>query len=136
MVMTMTVNFTVQEEPLEPTAADGSGPLATFWQAVREIDPESPGEAELPGTAEGQLAELAEAAGLGDVEQTRLTVSLRFASFTDWWEPFTLGVGPAGDYVAGLDEESRADLAAACVRRLPPAPFEVTATAWCIRARS
>jgi SAM-dependent methyltransferase len=116
--------------------AGGTGPLSTFWEGVRDLDPGSPGEAELPGTWEGHLAELAEAAGLRSVESGALTVTLRFASFADWWEPFTLGVGPAGDYVAGLDEKGRADLAAACVRRLPPAPFEASATAWCIRARA
>ena len=30
-----------------------SGPLATFWQAVRELDPAAPGEADLPGTRDG-----------------------------------------------------------------------------------
>jgi hypothetical protein len=110
--------------------------LSTFWQAVRDLDPGSPGEADLPGTWKGHLAELAETAGLRAVASGTLTVTLRFASFADWWEPFTLGVGPAGDYVAGLDEKGRADLAAACVRRLPPAPFEASATAWCFRARA
>jgi SAM-dependent methyltransferase len=114
--------------------AGGGGPLATFWQAVQELDPGSPGEADLPGTREGHLAELAEAAGLRDVESGALTVTLRFASFADWWEPFTLGVGPAGDYVARLGEAARGELAAACVRRLPQAPFEATATAWCVLA--
>ena len=116
--------------------AGGTGPLSTFWEAVRDLDPSSPGEADLPGTWEGHLAGLAEAAGLRAVESGALTVTLRFATFADWWEPFTLGVGPAGDYVAGLDEDDRAALAAACVRRLPPAPFEANATAWCIRAQA
>jgi SAM-dependent methyltransferase len=115
--------------------AGGTGPLSTFWQAARDLDPHSPGEADLPGTKKGQLVDLAEAAGLRNVEPGALTVTLRFASFADWWEPFTLGVGPAGDYVAGLDESARAELAAACVRSLAPAPFETTASAWCIRAR-
>jgi SAM-dependent methyltransferase len=115
--------------------AGGTGPLSTFWQAARDLDPQLPGEADLPGTKEGQLVDLAELAGLRDVEPGALTVRLRFASFADWWEPFTLGVGPAGDYVAGLDESARTELAAACVRRLAPAPFETTASAWCIRAR-
>ena len=40
-----------------------SGPLATFWQAVRELDPAAPGEADLPGTRDGHLVELAAARG-------------------------------------------------------------------------
>jgi len=107
-----------------------------FWRAVHDLDPHAPGEAGLAGAREGHLAEVAEAAGLTAVESALLTVRLRFTTFAEWWQPFTLGVGPAGDYVAGLDETGRAGLAAACVRRLPPAPFEVSATAWCIRARA
>ena len=33
------------------------------------------------------------------IEQTTLSVKVRFATFADWWDPFTLGVGPAGSYV-------------------------------------
>ena len=38
--------------------------------------------------------------------------------FEEWWEPYTLGVGPAGVYVAGLD----ASAARRAARTLPPAP--------------
>ena len=57
------------------------------------------------------------------------------ASFEEWWEPYTLGVGRAGDYVAGLDPERRAELRERCRAKLPPAPFAVDARAWCARAR-
>ncbi|MCW2765746.1 MAG: methyltransferase protein [Nocardioides sp.] len=113
----------------------GGGPLSTFWQAVRALDPGAPGEADLPGTRDGHLAELSEAAGLREIESGRLTVHVRFESFADWWEPYTFGVGPAGAYVAGLDASGRAALAAECERRLPQAPFEVAASAWSVRAR-
>ena len=53
-----------------------------------------------------------------------MSVTLHFATFDDWWEPFTLGVGPAGAYVAGLDDAGRDAVRAACARRLPPAPFD------------
>ena len=58
------------------------------------------------------------------------------ASFEEWWEPYTLGVGPAGDYVAGLDPERRAELRERCRAKLPPAPFTVDVRAWCARARA
>lgn len=116
-------------------AGDG-GPLSLFWRAVHEGDPGARGEAGLAGAREGHLVELAEAAGLRTVEATRLTVAVPYASFDEWWEPFTLGVGPAGGYVTGLDDEGRAALRARCERRLPSAPFEVTASAWCVRARA
>ena len=46
--------------------AGDSGPLATFWRAVHDLDPGAPGEAGLAGAREGHLAELCEAAGLAD----------------------------------------------------------------------
>lgn len=111
------------------------GPLATFWRAVHDIDPDAPNESDLAGAREGHLAKLCEAAGLEHIERTTLTVRVRFATFADWWEPFTLGVGPAGAYVAQLDEPRRELLRTRCAQRLPSAPFEVAASAWCVRAR-
>ena len=58
-----------------------------------------------------------------------MTVRVRHASFEQWWEPFTLGVGPAGAYVASLTLDRRAALRQQC-RRLPPAaPVDISATA-------
>jgi SAM-dependent methyltransferase len=113
-----------------------SGPLATFWEAVRDLDPAAPGEADLPGTQAGHLAGLTRAAGLEDVEDTRLTVEVTFTSYDDWWTPYTLGVGPAGAYVAGLDETHRDALRDRCAALLPEAPFTVSASAWTVRARA
>ena len=114
--------------------AGSGGPLSPFWRAVRSVDPEAPDESELPGAREGHLAELARAAGLRDVESSTVSVTIRFATFADWWEPFTLGVGPAGAYVAALDDGPREALMERCAGELPPAPFEVSASAWCLRA--
>jgi SAM-dependent methyltransferase len=114
--------------------AGDSGPLSVFWRAVKELDPAAADESHLPGAREGHLAELFEAAGLAEIEPSTLTVTRGFASFADWWEPYTLGVGPSGGYVAGLDEARRAELMARCEEILPPAPFDVPASAWCVRA--
>jgi SAM-dependent methyltransferase len=116
--------------------AGGAGPLATFWRAVREIDPDAHDESGLAGAREGHLAELCGAAGLTQVESTTLTVAVASPTFDDWWEPYTLGVGPAGDYVARLDAAQRDDLRRRCAQALPPAPFEITASAWCVLARA
>ena len=43
--------------------------------------------------------------------------------------------GPAGAYVAGLAEKSRALLRERCRELLPAAPFDVTAVAWAARGR-
>jgi SAM-dependent methyltransferase len=116
--------------------AGGAGPLATFWRAVHDIDPHAHDESGLAGAREGHLADLCEAAHLKDIKPSSLTVAVPFATFNDWWEPFTLGVGPAGAYVAQLDEAQRDGLRDRCAGLLPPAPFEIAASAWCVRARA
>ena len=116
-------------------AGDG-GPLSLFWRAVHESDPDARGEAGLAGAREGHLVELADAAGLRAVESARLTVAVPYETFDEWWETFTLGVGPAGAYVTGLDAPARTALRSRCEDRLPAAPFEVNASAWCVRAHA
>jgi len=63
-------------------------------------------------------------------------VSREHPSFDDWWEPYTLGVGPAGAFVASLDDGQRAELRERCRALLPEAPFTVTARAWTARGRA
>lgn len=116
--------------------AGGSGPLALFWDQVRARDPHAHDEADLPGAREGDLARLAHDAGLSDVEEHVLRVRVPFTSFEDWWEPFTLGVGPAGAYVSGLDEVQRDSLRESCREALPDNGFEIPAAAWCVVGRA
>ena len=111
----------------------GQGPLGLFWAAARERDPDVEDESQLAGVREGQLADLFEGAGLHEIEQTALSVSIEHSSFEEWWEPFTLGVGPAGSYVVGLDAERQAELRENCRTLLPTAPFVLTARAWAAR---
>ncbi len=111
----------------------GRSPLDTFWRAVHDLDPDHPGETGLPGTREGHLAELAISAGSAGVESTALVVTVPHASFAEWWEPYTFGVGPAGAYVSGLDDAGREALRARCEEQCPPAPFDVVAAAWAVR---
>jgi ubiquinone/menaquinone biosynthesis C-methylase UbiE len=113
--------------------AGGQGPLSLFWEAVRALDPAVEDESELAGAREGHLAELFEGAGLREIEETALSAAVEHPSFEEWWEPFTLGVGPAGSYVAGLDSERKAQLREHCRALLPVAPFVLTARAWATR---
>lgn len=112
-----------------------SGPLSTFWRAARDLDPEAVDESDRPGAREGHLVELFEQAGLHDLVPSTITATVQFATFAAWWDPFTLGVGPAGSYAAKLDEDGRERLEARCRDLMPPAPFEVNASAWCARGR-
>lgn len=113
--------------------AGGAGPLGAFWRAVHDLDPSARDESDLAGARDGHLAELFEAAGLTAVTPGELTVTVAFASFEAWWEPFTLGVGPGGAHVAALDDAGRAALRDRCAALLPDGPFEVTALAWAAR---
>lgn len=114
----------------------GRGPLTAFWSAVRALDPQARDESHMAGAREGHLAELFGAAGLEQIESTMLTVRGRFADFDEWWEPFTLGVGPAGAYVRGLDARRRDELRDRCATLLAgEGPFEVTASAWAATGR-
>ncbi len=109
------------------------GPLSGFWQAVRGIDPEAHDESGLAGARKGHLTELFTAAGFAEVEETLLTVEVVHPTFDDWWEPYTLSVGPAGAYVAALDDAGRAQLREVCHRHYPTEPFTITAGAWSAR---
>ena len=111
----------------------GRGPLSPFWRAARELDAGLGGESHGVGASDGELARLFSAAGLSDVEQTALSVRVEHPSFEEWWEPFELGVGPAGAYVAGLDPERRTELRERCRASLPAPPFAVEAQAWAAR---
>jgi SAM-dependent methyltransferase len=112
--------------------AGGHGPLTAFWTAVRELDPAADDESGLAGVREGHLARLFAQAGLGQARATTLTVRVRYDSFEQWWEPFTLGVGPAGTHVASLTPDQRAELREQCRRLLPAGPFEISATVWAV----
>ncbi len=116
---------------------DGStGPLADFWAAVRALDAAAVDESRLNGAREGHLADLFEAAGLHEVVSGSVTVTIEHEGFDDWWEPYTLGVGPAGAYVRSLDDDGRAAVREACRARMPDGPFTTSATAWTATGRA
>jgi SAM-dependent methyltransferase len=111
----------------------GKGPVSTFWAAARELDPAVDDESGLAGAREGHLAQLFHDAGLREIEERTLSIRVEHGSFEEWWEPYTLGVGPAGDYVAGLDSTRQAELREQCRTRLSTFPFVLTAQAWAVR---
>ena len=116
--------------------ASGGGPLSRFWDAASELDPEVTDESDLAGSREGHLAELLREAGLEQVEEDVLSVSVAHASFDEWWEPFTFGVGPAGAYLSQLDQERRTRLRERCREAFPEEGMLLTATAWAARGRA
>ncbi len=113
----------------------GHGPLSPYWDLVRELEPHVDDESKLAGAFAGDLSSLFRQAGLRDVEEVALTVHVHHETFEEWWEPYTLGVGPAGAYVVRLSQERRAELRARAAARLE-APFTIEARAWSARGRA
>jgi hypothetical protein len=64
---------------------------------------------------------------------TTLEARVPYRSFDEWWEPYTLGIGPAGAYAAALDDARRRELEDRCRQLLPEPPFTVSASAWAAR---
>lgn len=111
----------------------GRGPVSPFWTAVRALDPDVSGEDQQITQGRSHIPDVMVAAGLTDVVDTELVTRLHFGAFDEWWAPYLLGVGPAGDYVAGLDHHGVDALRAACLDILGAGPFDVEAVAWAAR---
>ncbi len=113
------------------TAGGGMTMLRIFWTAARRVDPGVEGEWRRPGTSEGDIVSRFERAGLRDVVDKTLEARADYAGFQDFWEPFTFAVGPAGEYLATLADEQRAQIREACRAELSDGPFSLEARAWC-----
>lgn len=113
--------------------AGGQGPLAVFWRGALALDPNAVDESSLAGARPGHLTELMGSAGLRDIEEGMLAVDVEHATFEDWWEPFTRGVGPAGSFVEARSPDERAQLQEICRRELGDGPFTLRAAAWAAR---
>jgi SAM-dependent methyltransferase len=112
--------------------AGGRAPLSPFWRVVRQLDAAAEGEARRAGAGEGQLAELFEGAGLADVEEVALVLNVQHPSFDEWWQPFTLGVGPAGEYYQQLEPAQQRALEQRLREELSE-PLTLETRAWAAR---
>jgi SAM-dependent methyltransferase len=117
----------------------GMGFMRAFWTAAIALDDKA---AELGEgrrfpfcTAEGLSALCAEA-GLPPVTVTPIEIETRFASFEDYWQPFTLGAGPAPGYCVSLPEDRRAALRQRLMEDVGgEGPVSFTARAWAAKTR-
>lgn len=91
---------------------EGMQMLRFFWDAATALDPsaEKLDEKHMPLCRAGELSQLFRNAGLADVQEQPLEVTLRFSSFEDYWDPFQEAQGPAGAYVAGLSAKQKSAL--------------------------
>jgi hypothetical protein len=109
----------------------GQGPISPFLRTATRLDPDAASHQLGTGNHQGELVALLGDAGLEQVAESRLTVTLTFDTFEEWWAPYTGGVGPAGDYLATRDPAQLDELVAALRDDLGEGPFDVVATAWC-----
>lgn len=113
--------------------------LRVFWDqasAMRREAAELDEARRFPLCSPDPLRLLFESAGLSRIEVTPLVMKTRFRDFSDFWEPFLGGTGPAPSYVASLDDDMRLRLERSLRSRLAPepgVPFTLDARAWAIR---
>ncbi len=116
--------------------ADGMEMLRVFWDEATALDRAIAGrdEKDMPLCKPGELAALFRDAKLENVSETELVIPMHFSSFDDYWEPFGLGQGPAGAYVATLTPEQKLALRERLRTRLlggaADRPLEMHARAW------
>lgn len=119
--------------------ADGMEMLRVFWDEATALDHAiaDRDEKEMPLCKPGELAALFRDAKLERVSETALVIRLHFSSFDDYWEPFALGQGPAGAYVAELSPERQHALRERLRTRLlggdVDRPLEMRARAWAVK---
>lgn len=119
--------------------AEGMEFLRCFWdeavaldEGARELDE----GVRFPMCRRDVLEVLFSDAGLHDVRSDAMEIPTRFAGFSDYWEPFLGGTGPAPSYVASLEEDQRTELRARLERRLAQPRggiIELLARAWAVR---
>ena len=110
--------------------AGGTGALSAFWRVVKRCDPNVDDGGGRTGSTAGDLTRLFVGAGLREVEETLLTVRREFATFGEWWEPFTFAVGPAGAYLQSLNQIERVGLVGALQEEYGAGPMTIEASAW------
>ncbi len=110
--------------------AGGRSPLGPFWGAAVALDPNARDEGTAAGGRAGHMKALFAEAGIEEVREVEQPAAVEHQRFEDWWEPFTLGVGPAGSYLVGLDRERQAAVRERAREDLGDGPVSIPAFVW------
>ncbi len=128
------VSFYVWDYP-----GGGMGFMNAFWKAAIALDPkaEELGEGRrFPFCNPDGLSALCAEAGWPAVTVAPIEIETRFGSFEDYWQPFTLGAGPAPGYCVSLPEDKREALKARLMDNVGGAgPVSFTARAWAVKTQ-
>jgi len=114
----------------------GRSPISPVWKAAQKLGfGANRGNDHATGTGPGQLFDVFTQAGLRDVQEEEVSIAIEHASFDEWWEPFTHGVGPVGAFVQGLGDEQRNALIDELRNSLGDPPSGIAAVTWAARGR-
>jgi ubiquinone/menaquinone biosynthesis C-methylase UbiE len=106
--------------------AGGMPMMAIFWELASKLAPDEVARYEgnvrpLRNADLGELAERWAKAGLSNVRATRLEFTMPFASFEEFWQPFTLGATPFSAFAAKLNRSTDGELERLYRQKLPAA---------------
>ncbi len=113
--------------------------LRVFWDEAVALDPSARSLDEgvrFPICESKALESIFRDAGLRDVRSGAVEIPTRFESFSDYWQPFLAGVGPAPAYAMSLSEGLRTELRSRLERRCagrPGGTIDLVARAWAVR---
>jgi SAM-dependent methyltransferase len=116
--------------------------MRAFWTAATELDPSAVDLTEgrrFPFCTLEGLTALARDAGLDVLDGTAIEIATVFRDFDDFWQPFTLGAGPAPGYCMSLDPERRERLRQKLEDSLPrqkDGSIRLGARAWAVMAKA
>jgi len=114
--------------------------MRAFWSAAIALDPAARDLAEdrrFPFCTPDGLLDLARRAGLDNPDCVAIELPTVFATFEDYWHPFTLGAGPAPGYCTSLAPDARQRLHDALRASLPrgaDGSIPLKARAWALKA--
>jgi SAM-dependent methyltransferase len=117
--------------------AGGMEMLAAIARARRVVDDNPVGDETLTNWKPDELRALFEGAGLRDIAVETLEVESDYSDYDELWSALSAGVGPAGAWVATLDDAGREAMRVELHRELgsPDGPFTLRARCNAARGR-
>lgn len=127
------VSFYVWDYP-----GGGMGFIDAYWQAAQSVDPRAAEYNEASRfpfcNPEDLLADCL-TAGLGNATLEPIEIRTVFTDFNEFWEPFTLGAGPAPGFYQSLSADKQQQLKDRLRQAVGAAtPIDLPARAWAVKA--